>query len=283
MAQQSLMKKNEIAQVPTNQVMETVSASREIASIQGMVFMAKQFPRNEQVAISRILKSCERVGLAAQAAYSYPKGGTQVEGPSIRLAEALAQSWGNMDFGVRELDQTDEESVMESYAWDLETNTRQSKIFSVPHVIHTNRGDKKLTDPREIYENAANNGARRLRACILGVIPGDIVDMAVEACSKTMASNTKSDEKTLTALESAFSAIGVSRTMIEAKIGRKFEAITVLQINQLRKNYASIKDGLTTAVECFSAPEAEKEPAKEPEKQSQPTPELATMFEGGGL
>lgn len=42
-----------------------------------------------------------------------------------------------------------------------------------------------LTDSRDIYEATANFGARRMRACILGVIPGDVVDMAVNECKET--------------------------------------------------------------------------------------------------
>jgi hypothetical protein len=179
MMQQSLAPLEINHPTTTEHAMESVRTSREIASVQGAVFMAKKFPRNEDLAIKRILKSCERVGLASQAIYQYAKGGSKIEGPSIRLAETLAQSWGNMDSGIRELEQNNGSSLVESYAWDLETNTRNSKIFTVSHVRHTRERDYTVTDPREIYELVANNGARRLRACILGVIPGDIVDLAV--------------------------------------------------------------------------------------------------------
>jgi len=52
-----------------------------------------------------------------------------------QLAEALAQAWGNMQFGVRELEQRKGESIIEAFAWDVETNTKQLKIFTVPHEI----------------------------------------------------------------------------------------------------------------------------------------------------
>ena len=34
-----------------------------------------------------------------------------------------------------------------AYAWDLETNTRQVKIFSVPHVRSTRKGRTNLRIP----------------------------------------------------------------------------------------------------------------------------------------
>src|SRR5690625_3802818 len=162
------------------------SASREMEEVKGQIFMARQFPRNVFQAEQRILDACKRPALAETAVYSYPRGGTRVEGPSIRLAEVLAQNWGNVAFGIKELEQKNGESVAMAYAWDLETNVRQEKVFYVPHLRYTKNGVKKLTDPRDIYEMVANNGARRLRACILGIIPGDIVDKAVEECNRTL-------------------------------------------------------------------------------------------------
>ena len=118
--------------------------------------------------------------------YEYPRGGTKVTGPSIRLAEAMAQNWGNLDYGLIELDQKAGESQVMAYAWDLETNTRQTIVFSVPHIRATKKGNVPLTDPRDIYEMVANQGARRMRSCILRVIPGDVVESAVAQCNKTL-------------------------------------------------------------------------------------------------
>lgn len=58
--------------------------------------------------------------------YQYLRGGTKVTGPSIRLAEVLAQNWGNLSFGVKELEQRDGESIAMAYTWDLETNVTRN-------------------------------------------------------------------------------------------------------------------------------------------------------------
>ena len=116
--------------------------SRQAQEVQGAMVIAKRFPRDEVESFNRIMQSCKRKSLAESAMYEYPRGGTKVSGPSIRLAEAMAQNWGNIDFGITELEQKNGESQVMAYAWDLETNTRQVKIFSVPHV----RGTKKDND-----------------------------------------------------------------------------------------------------------------------------------------
>lgn len=168
------------------------NTSREMEEVKGQIFMAKQFPRNTFQAQKRIEDACKRKSLAMTATYSYPKGGQNVTGPSIRLAEVLAQNWGNIAFGFKELDQTEDSSTAMAYAWDVETNTRQERIFQVPHAIHTKKGMKVLSDPRDIYELVANQASRRVRACILSIIPGDVTEDAVNECNKTLAGdNTK--------------------------------------------------------------------------------------------
>ena len=140
--------------------------SRQTQEVQGAIFMAKQFPRDEYRAIEKITRMCERMSLAEQATYSYPRGGKQVTGPSIRLAEAIAQAWGNIDCGVIELENKNGASELMAYAWDLETNTRVTKMFKVKHVRDTKKGSTALTDSRDIYEATANFGARRLLSLI---------------------------------------------------------------------------------------------------------------------
>lgn len=112
--------------------------SRQAQEVQAAMVVAKKFPRDEYASIEKIKRTCQRSTLAEQAIYSYPKGGQNVSGPSVRLAEALAQNWGNIDYGIIELDQKDGKSEMMAYAWDLETNTRVTKIFNVEHGIRRN-------------------------------------------------------------------------------------------------------------------------------------------------
>lgn len=147
----------EVARRDGNAIADSASA-REMSEVQGMILLAKKYPRDEKVAMDKILNACCRETLAECSTYQYARGGTDVTGPSIRLAEAIAQNWGNLQFGVRELEQRKGESTVEAFAWDVETNTRQSKVFQVSHIRATKAGSKLLTDPRDIYEMVANQG-----------------------------------------------------------------------------------------------------------------------------
>ena len=237
---------------PTAALTEVASA-REMQEVQAAMAIAKRFPRDEVRAMDKILNACTRQSLAEGALYSYNRGGSEITGPSIRLAEAMAQAWGNLQFGIRELEQRDGESTMEAFAWDLETNTRQTKVFQVAHERHTRNGSKRLTDPRDIYEMTANQGARRLRACILGIIPGDVTESATKQCELTLKAHADITPEGIKKLVDAFREHKVTKEQIEKRIGQRLDTIRPAQLIQLRKIYQSIKDGMSAASDWFDA------------------------------
>lgn len=241
---------------PSKTTQTEMMISRQAQEVQAAMVIAKKFPRDEVESFNRIMTSCQRKSLAANAMYEYPRGGTKVTGPSIRLAEAMAQNWGNLDFGIIELEQKNGESQVMAYAWDLETNTRQTKIFNVPHVRGTKKGNVALTDPRDIYEMVANQGARRLRSCILGVIPGDVIDAAVAECQKTLANGNAEPlidrvRKGIKLFEEKFS---VTQQMLEKYIGCKCEAFSENDMVRLNNVYRSLKDGMAKREDFFDVP-----------------------------
>lgn len=230
-----------------------MAASRQMQEVQGQIFMAKKFPRNENESYNRIMQACQRKSLAEKASYEYKRGDTKISAPSIRLAEVLAQNWGNISFGTVELEQKSGESTVMSFAWDLETNVRCEKVFCVPHIRHTKKGDYPLTDPRDIYEMVANQGARRLRACILGIIPKDIIKDAEDRCNKTLI---EGEEKPLPDVIKEVCLYfrrdyNVPVDAIEKLIGCKSEAFSMNDCVRLRKIYNAIKDGMSKREDYF--------------------------------
>lgn len=228
-----------------------VEQSRAVAEVQSAYVIAKKFPRNQSACYAAIIDSCKRPFLAEQAMYAYPRGGTMVTGPSIRLAESMAQAWGNLDCGVREVSQSNGVSVAEAYAIDLQTNTRVTKTFHVPHTRDTKKGKVKLTDARDIYEMVANQGARRLRACILGILPGDVVEAAVERCKKTLESSDVPLSDQIRKMILAFDDFGIKVEHLEKRLGHKMESTIVAEIVTLKSIYKSIKDGMAGREDFF--------------------------------
>lgn len=233
---------------------------RAIAEVQAAMMIARMNPRNPVAAMDRILNACARPTLAESAVYTYAKGGSDVSGPSIRLAETMAQAWGNIQFGIRELDQRMGESTVQAFAWDVETNTRREVTFQVPHIRHTRKGVTKLTDPRDVYELVANQGSRRLRACILAIIPGDVTETAVNQCEVTMKTTADTSPEAMQKMVTAFDSFGVTKEQIEKRIQRRLESIQPAQVASLKKIYASLRDGMSAANDWFDADAQTAEP-----------------------
>lgn len=239
-----------------------IAGSREVTEAQAAIMVAKRFPRNEMEVVDKVMIACQRPSLAETALYTYSRGGTDISGPSIRLAETIFRLWGNAACGVRELESGSDESVLEAYAVDYETNVRQSKVFTVKHERTTKNRTYKLEDSRDRYENLANFGARRLRATMLALIPADIIEAAVSQVEQTLKAKADTSPEALKKLVDAFDKFGVTKEQIEKRIQRRIDAITPAQVVSLRKIYNSLKDGMSGPADWFEAPEQATDESK---------------------
>lgn len=252
---------NPFGQASKNESSALVEAKSQeaIQEVQAALVVAKRFPRDPIKCVDAILQACTRKGLAETALYSYSRGGAEITGASIRLAEVMAQNWGNMRIGVKELSQKNGVSEVEAFAWDLETNTYSNKIFQVSHTRHSKlKGNTLLTDPRDIYEKVANDGARRLRACILSVIPSDVQEAAVQQCDNTLRATADTSPENIKKIVAAFVAFGVTEEMIQKKLGNRLDAIRPAQVILLQKIYVGLRDGIGKVNTYFEIPEGKE-------------------------
>lgn len=265
------------APAPRSVGAELVS-SREAQEVQVAMVAAKRFPRDAYTAYNRIMQDCKRRTLAEKSMYEFTRGGSTVTGPSIHLAKAIARSWGNLDSGFKVLEQSAKESTVMAYCWDLETNYRETKVFTVQHVREMKKGSYLLTDSRDIYETIANHAVRRERSCILSVIPQDIVDAAVGQCNATLSSLPGDGKNGKITKEDAVRDIisrfyenyGVSKDMLETYIGRKAEAFTIQSVNRLRGVYTALQDGTASVEQYFDMSAAAPVQDKPQEEQEAP-------------
>lgn len=241
---------NTAAIVPTH-VGAVSQQQRETAEIQSALTIAAQRPRDTVAAMQRIATACGRAGLAANSVYRYVRGGTEVSGPNVHLIQAIGGLWGNLEWGWRELSTAPGSSLVEAYAWDLETNTKRRIQFTVKHVRETRSGNYPLTDPRDVYENTANLASRRMRACLESILPFDVVEEAVEMCNRTMLATEPVTADRIKALVAAFAEIGVTQDQIAARIQRTVDNIQPAQMLQLRHIYSSIKGGVGRVEDYF--------------------------------
>jgi hypothetical protein len=242
---------------PAIDALISVEQQRAIEETQAAMIIAKRFPRDIDDCILRIKKACRRKSLATVATYAYPRGQTQISGPSIRLLEVIGQNWNNLTFGIAELSQDSGVSDVQAFAHDLETNVRMSKTFKVAHQRKARGSIQTLTDPRDIYEMVANQGARRMRACLMGVIPRDVIEEALAQCEKTLQSDEKPLEDRIRAMLDKFDAMGVSKPMIEGYVKHAAKLITASELAHLISVYNALRDGQATRDAFFAIPRSD--------------------------
>ena len=233
----------------------SVEQQRAIAEVQARMLIARASPRDPVKAVDLILSDCKRLSLAEDAVYAYSRGGTDISGPSIRLAEAIARRWGNMQSGIKEVSRQGGYSECIAYAWDLETGYYDERQFPVKHWRDKkDGGGYVLKDERDIYELVANMGQRRKRAVILSLIPGDVVEAAVAQCERTLLEKASTTPESIAKMIEAFEQFGVSKAMLEKRIQRAMTAIKPANVISLKRIYVSLRDEMSAPSDWFDMP-----------------------------
>jgi hypothetical protein len=230
-----------------------IESERAIAQIQAKVIAAHKFPRDPASCFERVKQACSSLSLAEAAFYSYPRGGEIVHGATIRLAEELAQIWGNIDIQVIELARREGETELQAVAWDLETNTSSAVGFTVKHRLDRRDGSKELTDQRDIRDLTANISARKIRGQILAILPEALVRAAIDMCRDTLAKSigAQMDDK-CAALIGRFKKFGVTeKAILKFFDVKNAGAINVAQATTLSSIYRTLKAGEASAFEIF--------------------------------
>ena len=246
------------SQIPLDRINQgtvAIEASRAVAEAQGKLYIAKRFPRNEVAAYAKAMEACQRPAMAMKAFYSFPRGGQTVKGPTIRFAEELARCWGNIDYGIKELSQDDGKSEMQAYAWDLETNAQSVQNFTNPHQREQGKKMVTLTSQRDIYENNANMATRRLRSRILAILPAWFVDDAIKECEATIAGDNETPLiDRVKKMVVQFARFGVTQDMIERRLKRKADSMTVEDFTEYIGIFNALKGGESKVSDWFEAP-----------------------------
>lgn len=267
-----------------------VEQSRAIAEVQAAVVVAQQCPRDMERALGEMRDSCARTSLAQRAFYSVPNRGN---GPSVHLARELARIWGNIQYGVHELRRDDDagESEVQAFAWDVQTNTRSTRTFVVPHARMRAGQRQALTDLGDIYLTNQNVGARAVRECIFTVLPTWFTEEAQDICRGTLnRGDGKPLEQRIAEAVDGFASVGVARERLEAKIGRKRGQWTPADVAELAIAYTSItRDGIdadelfpvqrVSTTEVLAQQPAQPQPAQP--QQDEPPADDGMAVEGG--
>lgn len=247
-----------------------IEQARAVADVLAAMEAAKRWPRDEDACAAKMEAACKRRLVAERAFWSFPRSGESLTGPSIHLARTIGAIWTNLQWGIAELSRDDDAgtSQMIAFAWDLESNVRPSTAFIVPHFKtvkdkRTRQNKRvKLDDLRDVYENNANNGARRVREMILGLLPDWYVETAIETCRGVIEQQDRPLEQIRREVGALLKPLGVTMPRVLARVGRAdWNDTTRGDLATLRIIATTISRGEGSARELFPEPAAEERPA----------------------
>ena len=138
------------------------------AEIDVQISTAKAFPRSlkqfQDRAMSMATFSEE---IAASCSYALPRGGKSLEGPSVRLAEIIVSSFGNIRSGARVIANDGKTITAQGICHDLETNN--CVTVEVKRRITDKNGKTFNEDMQVVTGNAAC--AIAFRNAVFKVVP----------------------------------------------------------------------------------------------------------------
>ncbi len=235
--------------------------ARTRGEIDIQISTARRFPRS-LVAFKKAALEAATLDeeTAASCFYALPRDGKTVEGPSARLAEIVASTWGHLRIEARSVGEDERFTTSRGVAWDLQNNVAVG--FEVRRRIAGKNNRKYSDDMIAVTSNAASSIA--LRNAVFKVVPSPFWRPIYHACREAAVGNaqTLSDRRHKSIV--AFGKMGVQPERIFGLLGVKGEEeITLDHLGTLRGLFTAIKDGETTIEEAFPDPNAPKaDPAK---------------------
>ena len=224
-----------------------VAMAREAKALEIAMISAKRDPRDITRVEDSIARACSRLGLARKAEYSFSRAGQSITGASINLMKVVATCYGNIEYGVNEVQRYEDYSECEAYAWDFENNVRTARKFTVPHFRDTKQGKVRIAEDRDIREMVMNFGSRNVRSCLESIIPADLIDEAREICQKTLNGSGQSLEEMKSFAKKTFrDKWGINSETLEALIGVKYDLWTKAEYNMACKYNTALEEKETT-------------------------------------
>ena len=249
------------------------------AEIDTQIATAKKYPRNIAAVKSQMLTIATMDEETASACfYSLPRGGKNVQGPSVRMAEIALSCYGNVKAGTRILSVetgANPHAVVQAVVHDMEKNV----AFSVEKRRRIVGKKKNNGKPDEDDINLAVNAGSAIafRDAVFKVVPGALVKAVYEAAKKVAVGDIKSLSVQREKIVGRLKQMGAKEDRIFALLGiRKLDEITLEHVETLIGIGTALRDGNITLEEAFPAADA---PTPFPRQEPKTAPAPADAVE----
>lgn len=234
------------------------------AEIDVQISTAKAFPRS----IKTFLERAEAMAtisddVAESCNYAVPRGNKHIQGPSVRLAEIVSSTYGNLRSGARVIANDGKWITAQGICHDLENNN--CITVEVKRKITDRYGKTYTEDMQTVTGNAAC--AIAFRNAVFKVVPSALISPIYQ---KTLAAAkgkpSELEQKRKAALD-YFESEGISNEKVLSALGlKKIEDINMSTIAILRGMVSSIKNGETTIQDLFEGQETTEDKKEELKK-----------------
>lgn len=237
------------------------------SEIDAQIATAKQYPRN----LSNVLNNIETLATldeetAGACFYMLRRQGKLIEGPSVRMAEIIASSWGNIRVQARIISNDGKMITAQGVCHDLESNYAVSA--EVKRRITDKYGKTYSEDMQVVTGNAACSIA--MRNALFKVVPQALIKKVMAKAKKVSLGEATSLEETRAKLIDYFQKIGVDQQHLFDYLSvEKIDEITVDMVVELRGLANAIKEGATDVQSTFFPKPATAEVTQEEVKPQQ--------------
>lgn len=262
-----------LATIPQQQMglEQTIAQQQEAmvrAAVEARYALAIRQPRDLDAVRLRLLKDCRRPRFAEVARYAKPQGKKQdangkwvdnvIEGPSIRFVEAALRSLTNVYPETAVIYDDARKRIMRVSVTDLEANVTYSHEVSVTKTVErSNAEGREVVSVRQnkkgkpVYVVEATDDevlvrqnslvSKTLRVLGLRILPGDLVDEAMDEVQKTQANQDKAaPDAQRNRVFDGFAQIGIPPEELKEYLGRE---VGPADLPQLRALYQALSAG----------------------------------------
>lgn len=264
------MNQNESDETKFDVVEPTAIQSIQRAEVDAQISTAKKYPR-QLSSVKKDMLSFATLDqeTAASCFYSLPRGGKNIQGPSVRLAEIASSCYCNLRAGSRvistETTGPSPHVVIQAIAHDLEKNV--AVTVEKRRRIFAKKSNNGRIDEDDINLACNAGAAIAFRDAIFKVVPLALIKPVYEAAKKVAIGDAKTLKDRRAGMVESFGKMGVDLKRILTLLGKKaLEDIGLEDLETLIGLHTAIKDGATSIDEAFkeAVPTAAEPVFKEP-------------------
>ena len=229
------------------------SISRAEVDIQ--ISTAHRYPRQLAKVKSDMLSFATLDEETAQSCfYTLPRGGKNIQGPSIRMAEIAVSCYGNLRAGTRIIETVTSGDaphvLLQAVCHDLEKNTAITIEKRRRIVGKKSKGGQIDEDDINLAANAGS--AIAFRDAVFKIVPGALIRPVYEQAKRVAIGDAKTlGDRRAKAVE-AFAKMGVNQARVLASLEKgSIEEVTISDLETLIGLHTAIKDGQTSIDDAF--------------------------------